>query len=216
MQRTFLTDDRIPEPIPAIQPMIPLEELRPDLVRSEQADLIDAALLDGVPADLLYLMTAGDENRNLVRECWAIASLLNMGYEQSLISRASGLNAAAIGRRLKLAGLNYQLRQAAELGLITNTAAESAVGLSMEVQASLARQLATEGKLTVEDVRQARLAVRKRQFPAGSLFASFDSEPADNWQAMAAEHLATALEWIPEDWLEIRETLTQILADIQE
>jgi len=115
----------------------------------------------GFPAELLTLTLNELRRPNPVAEAEAIRRLLDRGAPLRDICRATGMSPARVKQRMRLLNLAAPLAQALSQGEITVGTAEAAAKLSSTEQRALADRLAERGKLTLEDVAEARSARRK-------------------------------------------------------
>jgi len=115
----------------------------------------------GFPAELLTLALNELRRPNPVAEAEAIRRLLDRGAPLRDICRATGMSPARVKQRMRLLNLAAPLAQALSQGEITVGTAEAAAKLSSTEQRALADRLAERGKLTLEDVAEARSARRK-------------------------------------------------------
>jgi len=113
------------------------------------------------PAELLTLTLNELRRPNPVAEAEAIRRLLDRGAPLRDICRATGMSPARVKQRMRLLNLAAPLAQALSQGEITVGTAEAAAKLSSTEQRALADRLAERGKLTLEDVAEARSARRK-------------------------------------------------------
>jgi len=115
----------------------------------------------GFPAELLTLTLNELRRPNPVAEAEAIRRLLDRGAPLRDICRATGMSPARVKQRMRLLNLAAPLAQALSQGEITVGTAEAAAKLGPTEQRALADRLAERGKLTLEDVAEARSARRK-------------------------------------------------------
>jgi len=113
------------------------------------------------PAELLTLTLNELRRPNPVAEAEAIRRLLDRGAPLRDICRATGMSPARVKQRMRLLNLAAPLAQALSQGEIAISVAEAAAKLSSTEQRALADRLAERGKLTLEDVAEARSARRK-------------------------------------------------------
>jgi len=115
----------------------------------------------GFPAELLTLTLNELRRPNPVAEAEAIRRLLDRGAPLRDICRATGMSPARVKQRMRLLNLAAPLAQALSQGEIAVGVAEAAAKLGPTEQRALADRLAERGKLTLEDVSEARSARRK-------------------------------------------------------
>jgi len=115
----------------------------------------------GFPAELLTLTLNELRRPNPVAEAEAIRRLLDRGAPLRDICRATGMSPARVKQRMRLLNLAAPLAQALSQGEIAISVAEAAAKLGSTEQRALADRLAERGKLTLEDVAEARSARRK-------------------------------------------------------
>ena len=115
----------------------------------------------GFPAELLTLALNELRRPNPVAEAEAIRRLLDRGAPLRDICRATGMSPARVKQRMRLLNLAAPLAQALSQGEIAISVAEAAAKLGSTEQRALADRLAERGKLTLEDVAEARSARRK-------------------------------------------------------
>ena len=113
------------------------------------------------PAELLTLTLNELRRPNPVAEAEAIRRLLDRGAPLRDICRATGMSPARVKQRMRLLNLAAPLAQALSQGEIAISVAEAAAKLGSTEQRALADRLAERGKLTLEDVAEARSARRK-------------------------------------------------------
>jgi len=121
------------------------------------------------PAELLTLTLNELRRPNPVAEAEAIRRLLDRGAPLRDICRATGMSPARVKQRMRLLNLAAPLAQALSQGEIAISVAEAAAKLSSTEQRALADRLAERGKLTLEDVAEARSARRQSAQAALSL-----------------------------------------------
>jgi ParB/RepB/Spo0J family partition protein len=121
------------------------------------------------PAELLTLTLNELRRPNPVAEAEAIRRLLDRGAPLRDICRATGMSPARVKQRMRLLNLAAPLAQALSRGEITVGTAEAAAKLGSTEQRALADRLAERGKLTLEDVAEARSARRQSAQAALSL-----------------------------------------------
>ncbi len=117
-----------------------------------------------------------------------IEALVHRGASHAEISRATGLPVNAIKARLKLARLVPALRSHFDSGRIGTSVAEDCARLPAVTQEELAGRFATVGRLTQDDIRQARQA-RQQTAPSTMQLEGFDAPDID---PAAAPQLPTA------------------------
>jgi len=115
----------------------------------------------GFPAELLTLTLNELRRPNPVAEAEAIRRLLDRGAPLRDICRATGMSPARVKQRMRLLNLAAPLAQALSQGEIAISVAEAAAKLGSTEQRALADRLAERGKLTLEDIAEARSARRK-------------------------------------------------------
>ena len=123
----------------------------------------------GFPAELLTLTLNELRRPNPVAEAEAIRRLLDRGAPLRDICRATGMSPARVKQRMRLLNLAAPLAQALSQGEIAISVAEAAAKLGSTEQRALADRLAERGKLTLEDIAEARSARRPSAQAALSL-----------------------------------------------
>ena len=146
----------------------------------------------GFPAELLTLTLNELRRPNPVAEAEAIRRLLDRGAPLRDICRATGMSPARVKQRMRLLNLAAPLAQALSQGEITVGTAEAAAKLSSTEQRALADRLAERGKLTLEDVAEARSARRQSAQAALSLPMLPTVANSPQPQAKRAAHQPTA------------------------
>jgi len=144
------------------------------------------------PAELLTLTLNELRRPNPVAEAEAIRRLLDRGAPLRDICRATGMSPARVKQRMRLLNLAAPLAQALSQGEITVGTAEAAAKLSSTEQRALADRLAERGKLTLEDVAEARSARRQSAQAALSLPTLPTVANSPQPQAKRAAHQPTA------------------------
>ena len=144
------------------------------------------------PAELLTLALNELRRPNPVAEAEAIRRLLDRGAPLRDICRATGMSPARVKQRMRLLNLAAPLAQALSQGEITVGTAEAAAKLSSTEQRALADRLAERGKLTLEDVAEARSARRQSAQAALSLPTLPAVANSPQPQAKRAAHQPTA------------------------
>ena len=144
------------------------------------------------PAELLTLTLNELRRPNPVAEAEAIRRLLDRGAPLRDICRATGMSPARVKQRMRLLNLAAPLAQALSQGEITVGTAEAAAKLSSTEQRALADRLAERGKLTLEDVAEARSARRQSAQAALSLPMLPTVANSPQPQAKRAAHQPTA------------------------
>ena len=144
----------------------------------------------GFPAELLTLALNELRRPNPVAEAEAIRRLLDRGAPLRDICRATGMSPARVKQRMRLLNLAAPLAQALSQGEITVGTAEAAAKLSSTEQRALADRLAERGKLTLEDVAEARSA--RRQSAQAALSLPMLPAVANSPQPKRAAHQPTA------------------------
>ena len=105
-----------------------------------------------------------------------IELLVSRGASIDAIHKATGLAKKTIKARMALGRLAPPLREAFDRGKLPLTVAEGLSRLPTEAQAGLAERLATVGRLTQQDVKEAKSATKA---PPGPKLAGFEAEPVD-------------------------------------
>jgi len=148
----------------------------------------------GFPAELLTLTLNELRRPNPVAEAEAIRRLLDRGAPLRDICRATGMSPARVKQRMRLLNLAAPLAQALSQGEITVGTAEAAAKLSSTEQRALADRLAERGKLTLEDVAEARSARRQSAQAALSLptLPAVANSPQPQANSKRAAHQPTA------------------------
>ena len=146
----------------------------------------------GFPAELLTLTLNELRRPNPVAEAEAIRRLLDRGAPLRDICRATGMSPARVKQRMRLLNLAAPLAQALSQGEITVGTAEAAAKLGPTEQRALADRLAERGKLTLEDVAEARSARRQSAQAALSLPTLPTVANSPQPQAKRAAHQPTA------------------------
>jgi len=121
------------------------------------------------PAELLTLALNELRRPNPVAEAEALRRLLDRGAPLRDICCATGMSPARVKQRMRLLNLAAPLAQALSQGEIAAGVAEAAAKLGSTEQRALADRLAERGKLTLEDVAEARSARRQSAQAALSL-----------------------------------------------
>lgn len=89
-----------------------------------------------------------------------IEALVARGASETAIHKATGLAVKTIRARMKLAHLVPALREAFDRGKLPISVAEGCARLTSEAQQALAAKLTAVGRLTQQDVKEAKLAAR--------------------------------------------------------
>ena len=144
------------------------------------------------PAELLTLTLNELRRPNPVAEAEAIRRLLDRGAPLRDICRATGMSPARVKQRMRLLNLAAPLAQALSQGEIAISVAEAAAKLGSTEQRALADRLAERGKLTLEDVAEARSARRQSAQAALSLPMLPTVANSPQPQAKRAAHQPTA------------------------
>lgn len=153
--------------------------------------------------DVLSILLNEQRGPNPVSELLAIERLIQAGKSEREITKATGMDAATIRKRLKLTRLIFALRIRLENGLLKPSLAEAIAVLPEAVQEQLAGRIAVTGKLSggdLREVRQARLeeAVAPLSDVLAQTAATTEAAP-ETWQVAVLRLLGQAINAIPND-----------------
>jgi ParB/RepB/Spo0J family partition protein len=158
---------------------------------------------------------------NPVSELQAIEAMMAAGKSERDISRATGMDAATIRKRLKLTRLIAPLREALDRGDVKASLAESIAVLPEALQGQLADLLAETkrpGGLTHADVAAVR-KVRHEQAAEvlGDVIAQTpaSTERNESWEAQVTRLLEQAVQLIPDNQAWAWEPLAQVFDQLK-
>lgn len=157
---------------------------------------VPAFVLPATTTDLEAHAAAASLNLNRavnpISEAKNFRTMINAGIPMETIAHQLGISISTIRARLKLLTLPDDILTAAENGLVATTAAQRITSLPPFIIERLQDTLATNNRITLEDVNDARKANREtavKTLPA-ELFAP---PPATDPVEILATHLRTAI-----------------------
>lgn len=123
-------------------------------------ELHDLARLDGVPEPLFRFLTRAPRHSDVLAEYADLTALLAEGYTEPDLRAVTGLNHAALHRRLRLAALVPEIRALHQVTPHPNAILEACAKLPAPIQSALAEQARANGtgRLTAADLAEAKRA----------------------------------------------------------
>lgn len=133
---------------------------------------------DGRP-EVMALVENSRRSANVLAELASIQGLEDIGYTEAQIAKESGMPVGTIRKRKALATLAPELLGAVRDGVMAVGTAEQAAKLGSHRQATLVEVLTEHGKVTADDVKEAKQATRDQAINQSMMAMLFDEAEFD-------------------------------------
>jgi len=161
---------------------------------------------------VLSVASHATRSDNPAMELRQIERMMASGASEGDIQRDTGMPAQTIRRRLRLCSLLPELREHFDRGRIGLGVAEAAAKLPAVLQTRLIETARERGRLTADDVREARMVRREEATRAAATLWDADEDLAESFNEPSDNEPA---EFVPPAQADISAAAQSLLRDIQ-